>query len=331
ARMIPELLALDTAVSEALTWTADRDDTLIVVTADHEAGGLMVSGGNGVGQLPSHTWTTQANTDERVPYFIWGETSITAVPLNLVMYGVLKQATSAVPQNCDLRLHTAVDTPQPRPVEDPLTLSWTIHNQSVWRTEGAVFSSTLPAELLVAESLSSTLPITPTGTVGQWLLPPLAPQEGLTLTLTAVVTANVPVSTALVSTAVVSGTVTDAPAYTVRELQAITLTVANIQPITRTDLYFFAANQTQEIPAPGLLGNDFDWNGDEITAVLSVGPPNAETFALQPDGSFVYTPRPGFAGLEIFQYLAYDPHGGWGIGEVRFYVGEQILLPLIQR
>ncbi|TVQ92217.1 MAG: alkaline phosphatase [Deltaproteobacteria bacterium] len=41
--MLHELLRLDAAVDAAMTWAADRDDTLIVVTADHETGGFGVS------------------------------------------------------------------------------------------------------------------------------------------------------------------------------------------------------------------------------------------------------------------------------------------------
>lgn len=41
--LLHELLRLDAAVDAALEWAQDRDDTLIVVTADHETGGFGVS------------------------------------------------------------------------------------------------------------------------------------------------------------------------------------------------------------------------------------------------------------------------------------------------
>jgi alkaline phosphatase len=331
-RMIPELLALNTAVETALAWAAPRDDTLIVVTADHEAGGLLVTGGNGVGQLPGHTWTTQNNTDEAVPYFIWGEAGVNSVPLNILLHStVLKKATGPQPSNCDMRLSTAVDNAQPQPVEETVTFGWRVQNEGWWLAQDGVLSATLPA-LLDVKSISSTQPITATGLLAnqQWQLPDLLPGQGLTVTVTAVVTANVPASTTLVPTAVVSGTIGDTPAYIVQDRQGITLTVANIQPITRTDLYYFPSGKAQEIDAPGLLGNDFDLNGDELTAVLSVGPANGQ-FTLQPNGAFRYQPNPGYAGVEVFQYLAVDPLGAWGIGEVRFYVGDQAYLPLITR
>jgi len=40
--MLDELLAFDDAVRAALEWAKDRDDTVVIVTADHETGGLTL-------------------------------------------------------------------------------------------------------------------------------------------------------------------------------------------------------------------------------------------------------------------------------------------------
>ena len=53
-------------------WAAGRADTLIVVTADHETGGLIVEANNGVGTFPDVTWTTTGHTDTPVPVYAWG-------------------------------------------------------------------------------------------------------------------------------------------------------------------------------------------------------------------------------------------------------------------
>ena len=42
AYMLDELLAFDDGVRAALEWAKDRDDTVIIVTADHETGGLTL-------------------------------------------------------------------------------------------------------------------------------------------------------------------------------------------------------------------------------------------------------------------------------------------------
>ena len=54
-----------------------------------------------------------------------------------------------------------------------------------------------------------------------------------------------------------------------------------------------------------VLGNDRDVDGDVLTAVQVTGPAHG-TLALNPDGSFIYTPRPGFAGTDSFSYRAHD-------------------------
>jgi hypothetical protein len=51
--------------------------------------------------------------------------------------------------------------------------------------------------------------------------------------------------------------------------------------------------------------NDYDPNGDPITAAL-VSPTTNGTVVLASDGSFVYTPNAGFAGIDSFGYVAWD-------------------------
>ncbi|MDF1500532.1 MAG: cadherin-like domain-containing protein [Anaerolineales bacterium] len=60
--------------------------------------------------------------------------------------------------------------------------------------------------------------------------------------------------------------------------------------------------------APGVLANDADPDGDEITAVLDQGPSHGE-LVLNADGSFQYTPEPGFTGSDSFTYWVEDGKG----------------------
>ncbi|MHA6780059.1 tandem-95 repeat protein [Pseudonocardia saturnea] len=57
------------------------------------------------------------------------------------------------------------------------------------------------------------------------------------------------------------------------------------------------------VPAPGVLGNDTDPDGDPLTAAVGTGPTGG-TLALNPDGSFTYTPTAGFVGTDTFIYTA---------------------------
>jgi hypothetical protein len=59
------------------------------------------------------------------------------------------------------------------------------------------------------------------------------------------------------------------------------------------------------VPAPGLLANDSDGDGDGLTAVLTTPPTNG-AISLNADGSFTYTPTLNFSGSDSFTYQAND-------------------------
>ena len=71
-RTIYETLEFDTTVREVLRWAAGRNDTLVIVTADHETGGLAVTKGGRAGELPEVTWSTGGHTKSRLPLYAWG-------------------------------------------------------------------------------------------------------------------------------------------------------------------------------------------------------------------------------------------------------------------
>lgn len=77
-------------------------------------------------------------------------------------------------------------------------------------------------------------------------------------------------------------------------------------PVALNESYLTSKNATVHIPGPGILDNDVDPDDypENLTAVLvndSKGSLN-----LSPNGSFVYTPLPGFVGKDSFTYFAYD-------------------------
>jgi len=77
-------------------------------------------------------------------------------------------------------------------------------------------------------------------------------------------------------------------------------------PVASDDVYDVPHNTVLTVPvADGLLDNDTDPQGDPIEAVLRSGPAHG-TLALATDGSFVYTPDTGFAGIDTFVYQADD-------------------------
>lgn len=68
-----ETLEFAKAVQVAADWAAKRGDTLIVVTADHETGGMKVVKNNGKGKLPEVTWSSKGHTGANVPLFATGK------------------------------------------------------------------------------------------------------------------------------------------------------------------------------------------------------------------------------------------------------------------
>lgn len=71
-RSIFATLELDRAIALALAFAAGRDDTLVIVLADHETGGLEILADNGPGSLPAVSWSTTDHTGVTVPVNAWG-------------------------------------------------------------------------------------------------------------------------------------------------------------------------------------------------------------------------------------------------------------------
>ncbi len=71
-RMVQEMRAFDAAVQAALDWATNRTDTLILVTGDHETGGLVVTNDNGAGADPGVEWTSTGHTAVDIGCWAWG-------------------------------------------------------------------------------------------------------------------------------------------------------------------------------------------------------------------------------------------------------------------
>jgi VCBS repeat-containing protein len=82
-------------------------------------------------------------------------------------------------------------------------------------------------------------------------------------------------------------------------------TVTNQAPVAAGDAYGTAEDTVLTVPAPGVLGNDTDPDGDPLTAVLVTGPRHG-SLTLNADGSFSYTPAADFTGSDAFSYRASD-------------------------
>ncbi|HEU0166122.1 MAG TPA: Ig-like domain-containing protein [Thermomicrobiales bacterium] len=79
--------------------------------------------------------------------------------------------------------------------------------------------------------------------------------------------------------------------------------VAAGSPSANNDAYADDFNTTMEIFVPGVLANDYDPDGSPLHT-SPVQDATYGTLTLYPDGSFTYTPAPGFFGQDSFTYVA---------------------------
>ena len=101
----------------------------------------------------------------------------------------------------------------------------------------------------------------------------------------------------------------------------VTITVAAAPPVTNADTYAATAGSPLTVgAAAGVLANDVGPNGLPLSAVI-VAAPTSGTLALNPDGSFTYTPAPGFVGSASFTYRAADSTGPGNTATVTINVG----------
>lgn len=88
----------------------------------------------------------------------------------------------------------------------------------------------------------------------------------------------------------------------------VTLTVVGVNdaPTAVADSFATGVDEMLVVAAPGVLENDFDSEGDSLTAVHLTDPIHGVLFGIEEDGSLAYQPNPGFAGVDTFTYLASD-------------------------
>ncbi len=79
---------------------------------------------------------------------------------------------------------------------------------------------------------------------------------------------------------------------------------SNTNPVAVDDLFYVAPGTTL---FGALLSNDFDMDGDQLSVdPLLVEQPTNGTISICENGSFYYTPNPGFTGTDSFEYQITD-------------------------
>jgi len=85
----------------------------------------------------------------------------------------------------------------------------------------------------------------------------------------------------------------------------VTITITNAAPTAANDSYAATTGVEIQIPAPGILANDGDADGDSLTAV-SVDESGNGSLDVSPNGGFTFTSGGSFTGPRTFTYRASD-------------------------
>jgi hypothetical protein len=101
---------------------------------------------------------------------------------------------------------------------------------------------------------------------------------------------------------------------------SVTIIPINDPPQANPDTYTTPANTPLTVAAPGVLANDTDVDSSALRVALISGP-SSGTLVLNADGSFVFTPAPGFTGTVTFDYRVFDSRDDSNTVTVTIIVG----------
>jgi VCBS repeat-containing protein len=87
---------------------------------------------------------------------------------------------------------------------------------------------------------------------------------------------------------------------------SVTIRPVNDAPVGVADTYSTNEDVPLHVAAPGVKGNDTDVENNSLTVILNAGPAHADSFMLNADGSFDYTPALNYNGLDSFTYHVCD-------------------------
>ena len=90
----------------------------------------------------------------------------------------------------------------------------------------------------------------------------------------------------------------------------VTITVTDQPPVAFNDSYQILHDQTLSADGtggdpPGVLSKDYDPDGDALVVVANSEPAHG-SLVMNPDGTFTYTPPPGYIGPDSFTYTVSD-------------------------
>jgi uncharacterized repeat protein (TIGR01451 family) len=213
---------------------------------------------------------------------------------------------SAVPGDSpDVSLALAVDLRGSGAAHErqPLDYVLTARNLGEGEATAVVVADTLPAAVVFQSAAASQGAYDPD--TGLWSLGALAPGASDTLVLSVVVVAGTRGESVVNGASVAASEPADPQPGNDRT--SITFTVVNAPPTAAPDSYTVPEGGTLTVPAPGILGNDSDAEGESVTLDPSpVAPPSHGTLSLFGNGAFIYIHSGDDASTDTFRYVIRD-------------------------
>jgi Bacterial Ig domain len=175
-----------------------------------------------------------------------------------------------------------------------------VHNQvlTVNATEGVLVNDTIPpvgtwVASVTAPPVSGTLVFNPDGSFMYSPDHNFVGQDEFTYVLI-----DTSIATPLAAGVTGAGVVPSA---------MVSISVTNAPPAAAPDNYTTPQDTELVVPAPGVLANDFDTDGDSLSIDLGYTQPSHGSVLLNnATGAFTYTPDPGFVGTDTFRYTLID-------------------------
>lgn len=210
----------------------------------------------------------------------------------------------------DLRISKS-DSSDPVNTGEQLTYTITVTNDGPDTASDLTVRDTLPADIhYVTSSVPCTAAPSPAGDTVTCGIPNLSSGDSFSFTITVAVDADAVTNNGGPYSAVNTATVTSGETVELdpsdnTTTETTVINSGNDAPVAGDDLYNAVEDIPLVVPAPGVLGNDSDADGDVIKASL-FAPPSHGSLALADNGSFTYTPDANYAGPDSFQYRATD-------------------------
>ena len=111
----------------------------------------------------------------------------------------------------------------------------------------------------------------------------------------------------------------------------LTVNEVNSPPVANNDAYALPQGTVLNVAAPGILANDSDPEGHQLSVSILTQPTNGHLVPAA-GGSFSYNPNPGFTGTDSFTYLVSDGEKDSGPATVTIQVnGTAQAVPTLDR